>query len=202
MAENGIILPRDQERRPRADGLRRKRWSPTQGMGFLLSAEGDVLWSDPEWMPNALIDEGEASMLNVYLGGGANPSKYLCLINGGTTAPTETSTMAYLGGAAGANETQVPAANGYNRQQVLNGTGGADWTDDGLVGGDARYSSAQKTFGPATGSAWTATHAGMVTAATGQTAGSGKFLLFLALSASTTVAINQSFLYTLRFTQQ
>lgn len=195
--KSGIYLPPVPIPRPRADGTRRKRWSPTQGMGALLSPEGDVLWQDREWVPNALNDEGETDMLSVYLTATANPAKYVCLINGGTTAPTETSTMAYLGGGAGASESQVPAANGYNRQQILT----TDWTSDGLISGDARYSSASKTFGPATGAAWTATHAGLVTAATGQLAGSGKFLLFLALSASTTIAINQSLVYLLRMTQ-
>lgn len=166
------------------------------GMGALISPEGDVLWQDEDWQLNALDDEGEADMLNVYLAQGAHLTKYLALLNGTTTAPTETSTMAYLGGSAGANETQVPGANGYNRQQILN----TDWTNDGLIGGDFRYSAAEKTFGPAT-AAWTINQAALVTAATGQVAGSGKFLLHLALSATTTVAINQSFKYILRWTQ-
>lgn len=197
---NGLILPRSMECRPSPS---RRRWSPTQGFGAVLEPDGSVVWQEDEWQSNALIDEGEAAMLNDFLKESVSAanvgfgSKYLCLINGGTTPPVETSTMAYLGGAAGANETQVPAANGYNRQQVVAGT---DWTDDGLIGGDARFSAAQKTFGAAT-AAWTITHVGMVTAATGQIAGSGKFLLFLAISASTAVASGQSFLYTLRFTQ-
>lgn len=191
---NGIVLPRECERRPRPSG---RRWSPTMGMGSVIDPDGSVAWQESEWVPNALIDEGETDMLSVYLTAAANPAKYLCLINGGTTPPTETSTMAYLGGGAGANESQVPAANGYNRQQILT----TDWASDGLVAGDARYSSASKTFGPASGAAWTTTHAGLVTAATGQLAGSGKFLLFLALSASTTIAIAQSLVYLLRWTQ-
>ncbi len=106
--------------------------------------------------------------------------------------------MAYLAGGAGAKETRVPGVDGYNRQQV---TGTTDWTDDGLIAGDYRFSAAQKTFGPVTGTAWTINNAGMVTAATGQLAGSGKFILYLALSATTTIAVGQSMLYTLRFSQ-
>lgn len=159
------------------------------------SIDQETEWSP--WMLNALADEGEASMLNVYLKEAANVSKYLALIDGTTTAPAETSTMAYLGGGAGAKETQVPAANGYNRQQILN----TDWTDDGLISGDARFSAAEKTFGPASAT-WTANYMALVTAATGQIAGSGKFLLYLALSATTTIAINQSFKLVLRWTQQ
>lgn len=177
---------------------RKRLWSPTEGRGKLLSPEGDVLWEDPDWIPNALMDEGEASMLNVYLAEAANPSKYLCLIDGSTTPPAETDTMAYLGGAAGSREAKTPGSSGYNRQQIL----AADWTNDGLISGDIRFSAAQKTFGPASGSSWTFTHAGLVTAATGQSAGSGKFLLNIALSGPTTVNVGQSFVYTLRWTQQ
>ncbi len=193
--KNSIIYPKAQERRPRPYG---RRWSPTMGLGAVIEPDGSIAWQEDEWVPNALANEGETDMLNVYLVAGTNPSKYLALINGTTTPPTITSTMAYLGGAAGAGETQVPGANGYNRQQVLT----TDWTVDGIIGGFARDSSAQKTFGPATGSAWTVSHACMVTALTGQTAGSGKFLLWIALSATTTIAINQQFLYTLRISVQ
>lgn len=193
---NGLVLPRSTERRPRPHGKR--SWSPTMGLAAVLDPDGTVAWQEDEWVENDLANEGQSSVLSVYLAGGANPSKYIALINGGTTPPTKTSTMAYLGGSAGANETQVPAANGYNRQQILT----TDWAVDGIIGADERYSAAQKTFGPASGSTWTITHACMVTALTGQIAGSGKFILFLAISASTTIAINQSFLYTLRWTEQ
>jgi len=194
---SGIVLPSSH-----LPSLRRSAGKPrrslTMGIGALMSPEGDVLWQDPDWMLNALDDEGEQDMLSVYLAQSTHLTKYAALINGTTTAPTETSTMAYLGGAAGANETQVPAANGYNRQQILN----TDWVSDGLIGGDYRSSAAEKTFGPAATVSWTANNAGLVTAATGQLAGSGKFLLHIALSATTTVAIGQSFKYILRWTQQ
>lgn len=196
VTKSGIYLPPVPQLRPRAPE-KRKRRSLLMGIGALISPEGDVLWQDPDWMFNALDDEGEASVNNVYLKEAANPSKYLALIDGTATAPTETSTMAYLGGGAGAKETQVPAANGYNRQQVI---GTTDWTDDGLISGDSRFSASEKTFGPASGSAWIANYGALVTAATGQVAGSGKFLLHLALSATTTIAINQSFKYILRWT--
>jgi hypothetical protein len=192
---SGLILPRPTERRPRANG---KRWSPTLGFGAVLEPDGSVAWQEDEWTLNALTDEGEQSMLNVYLKELANPAKHLCLIDGTTTGPTEASSMAYLGGGAGAKETRVPGVDGYGRQQVA---GATDWTDDGLIGGDYRFSASQKTFGPATGTAWTINNAGMVTAATGQLAGSGKFILYLALSATTVIAVGQSFLYTLRFSQ-
>lgn len=167
------------------------------GFGAVIDPDGSIAWQEDEWTLNALTDEGEQSMLNVYLKELANPAKHLCLIDGTTTAPTEAAKMSYLGGGAGAKETRVPGVDGYNRQQIA----GADWTDDGLIAGDYRFSAAQKTFGPATGTAWTINNAGVVTASTGQLDASGKFILYLALSATTNIAVGQSFLYTLRFSQ-
>jgi hypothetical protein len=173
---------------------RKKLWSPTEGRGQLLSPEGDVLWEDPDWIPNALMDEGEASILDVYFREQANVSKYLALVNGGTTAPGETDTMAYLAGAAGAGETKNPGTNGYARQQIVAG----DWSVPALDVGDMQTAAAEKTFGPAATAAWTVTHVMLVTHATSQASGGGKAILFLPLAASTSIAIGQSFKYTLR----
>lgn len=162
-------------------------WSPTHGRGVLLSPEGDVLWEDPDWMPNALHDAGEQSMLNVYLKENANPSKYLGLLNDASIAETD-------GTMSAVTESQTPGTNTYNRQQIAAG----DWTDDGLQGGDYRFSAAEKTFGPITTSAITATHASLSTTSTG----AGLLLLTIALSGTTTVNVGQSFKYTLRWTQQ
>lgn len=194
---SGIRLPPVPERRPLTGGQARRRRDLHlyRGIGAVIEPDGTVAWQDPDWVDNVLADEGELDMLDVYLRAQANPSKFLALINGSTTAPIETSTMAYLGGAAGANESQVPGANGYNRQQINT----TDWSAPALTGGDYQSSAAEKTFGAAT-AAWTITHTALVTAATGQTAGSGRFLAYLALSATTTIAINQSFKYVLRWT--
>ncbi len=149
-----------------------------------------MLWEDPDWMPNTLADEGEESMLNVYLLEAANPSKYLGLLNDATIAETDDlGTMV---------ESKVPAADGYNRQQIAN----TDWSAPALDSGDMQTAAAEETFGPASGSAWTCTHAMLVTHLTSQSAGSGKFLLYVALSATTTVAVGQSFKYTLSWKQQ
>lgn len=166
---------------------RRKRlWHPTEGRGLLLSPEGDVLWEAPDWMPNALHDAGEQSMLNVYLKEQANVTKYLGLLNDASVAETD-------GTMTAVTESKTPGADGYNRQQILS----TDWTDDGLQGGDYRFSAAEKTFGPITGTAATATHASLSTTATG----AGVLILTLALSATTTIAVNQSFKYILRWSQ-
>lgn len=195
--ESGIYIPPLPQSRPLRDGRARRRETHLyMGLGAVIDPDGSVAWQEDDWTKNVLADEGENDMLAVYLTAATNPSKFLCLINGGTTPPSETSTMAYLGGGAGAQETQVPGANGYNRQQILT----TDWTNDGLQGGDFRYSAAEKTFGAATAT-WTITHSGLVTASTGQTAGSGKFLAFIPLSATTTIASGQSFKYIMRWTQ-
>lgn len=182
---SGIILPSSPVPQPKArPGARR---SPTCGIGALLSPEGDVLWQDDEWMPNALHDAGEQSMLNVYLKAATNPDKYLGLLNDGSIAETD-------GTMSAVTEADTPGTHAYNRQQILT----SDWTDDGLQGGDYRFSAAEKTFGQITGASVTATHASLSTTATG----AGVLLLTLALSATTTIAVGQSFKYILRWTQQ
>jgi len=167
--------------------LRPDRMHLVEGRGQLLSPEGDVLWEDPDWIPNALHDAGEQSMLNVYLKEQANPTKYLGLLNDGTVAETD-------GTMSAVTEMTSPGTNGYNRQQIL----AADWTDAGLQGGDYRFDAAEKTFGPITTANQTATHASLSTTATG----AGILLVTVALSGTTTINVGQSFKYTLRWTQQ
>lgn len=165
----------------------RKAWHPTLGRHRLLDPDGYVHpWS--EWMPNAVLDEGEYDCLNVWLAQAADLSKYLCLLKG--SAPAETDTMAFLA----ANENFNPPLNGYARIQIAAG----DWATPTLDSGDMKTTHGVKTFGPASSSAWTSlTGVGVVTAATGQTAGSGKFLIYQALSGTTTINIGQSFQYQL-----
>jgi hypothetical protein len=164
----------------------RKKVSLTQGRAQLLSPEGDVLWEDPDWMPNALANEGESSVINVYLREQSHPSgKYLGLLNDSGIAETDTlATMV---------ESVTPGTNGYNRQQIL----AADWSAPADSGdGDMQSSAAEKTFGPASGSAWTCTHAFLGTVLTGT---GGLFLLYVSLSATTTVAVGQSLKFVLRW---
>lgn len=95
-----------------------------------------------------------------------------------------------MGTMTAVNEMTATGTNGYARQQILS----TDWVDDGLILGDARFSAAEKNFGPATGAAQTATHSSLSTTATG----AGVLLATLALSATTTIAVSQSFRYLLR----
>lgn len=159
---------------------RKKAWSPTIGRATLLSPEGDILWQDPDWVQNTLADEGEASVLNVYFREQANPTKYGALL---TAAPSETTT----------NATMTELVGGaYVRQQYI----AADWSAPALDAGDMQTTAANKTFGAATGASWTGiTHFALVTSASGT---GGSFLLYLALSGTTTVAVGQSLIYTLR----
>jgi hypothetical protein len=164
-----------------------KRWSPTIGRFDVLDPDGSVAIAG-EWVPNALLDEGEENIINDWLREATALSKFLCLLKG--SAPAETDTMAFLA----ANENFAPPLNGYARQQIAN----TDWSVPALNSGDMQSTAAQKTFGPASSSSWASlTGVGLVTAATGQASGSGKFLLYVALSGTTTVNIGQQFLYTL-----
>jgi hypothetical protein len=181
---DALILPPIPQARPRAHG---RRTSLMMGVGVLLSPEGDVLWQDPDWQLNALHDAGEQSMLNVYLREQANVAKFLGLLNDATVAETDGTMTAVTETVA------TPPAQGYARQQIL----AADWTDEGLQGGDYRFSAAEKTFGPVSGSALTATHASLSTTATG----AGILLATMALSATTTIAVGQSFKVIFRWSQ-
>lgn len=184
---SGILIPRESERARPCGTRRRSRWSPTMGIGALIEPDGTVAWQDEDWQSNALHDAGELSMLSAYLKEQANPTKFLALLNDASIAETD-------GTMAAVTETKTPATGGYDRQAVIAG----DWTDDGLIGGDSRFSAAEKNFGPMTGAAATATHAALTTTLTST---AGLVLLTLALSATTTIAISQSFRYILRWTQ-
>lgn len=178
-------------------------WHPTRGRGFVLDPDlrefydrkGFIKTKDAavetDWVENALLDEGEQDLLNVYYLQTSDLSKYLALMKG--AAPAETDTLTFLAGGTN-GEGQTPAANGYNRQQILN----TDWGAPGLNVGDYQTTAAQKTFGPASGSNWASlTGVTLVTHVTSQSSGSGKLLTYVALSGTTTVNIGQSFLYTL-----
>lgn len=162
-----------------------KPWSPdgklhlVQGRGQIINPDGSIAWEE-DWQLNTLADEGEGSVLDVYLGEAAHPTKYLTML---TAAPAETTTMATM--------TERALTNGFARIQIAN----TDWAAKTLNAGDFQRTAAEKTFGPVTTADWTGlTHAALVTTATGT---AGLFLLYVALSATTTVAVGQSFKYTL-----
>jgi hypothetical protein len=154
------------------------------GRGVLLSPEGDVLAADPDWMPNALADQGELDILNDWLLGQATSAKYLALVSG---TPSDTTTVATM------TETTVAGTNGYARQQILT----TDWAAPVLNAGDYQTTAAAKTFGPNTGaSAWTISNAVLVTSATGLTSPATLFLVYIATTI-TSIPVGTSYVYTL-----
>lgn len=152
-----------------------------QGRATILNRDGSVAYQEPGWSDNFLADQGEESVLNVYFREQANVAKYLALL---TATPAETATPATM--------TELSGAGGYARIQIAAG----DWGAPALDSGDHMTTAAAKTFGPATGAAWTAvTYAALVSSASGTT---GIFVLAVPLAGSTVVNVGQSFQYTLR----
>src|SRR6267378_2133262 len=148
----------------------------------IISPSGETVQEQPELISNFLAQEGEQSILNVYLLGQTLPSLYLCLLS---ATPTATTTMATM------TEAQTPGSNGYNRQQILT----TDWSTPLLNNGDYQTNAATKTFGPASGANWTnISYAALVTTATGT---AGKFIAAVALQAPETVTIGNSIIYLL-----
>lgn len=196
IARPQIVLPRLSSgmiRDARREASRRDgRFHPTFGIGVVLEPDGTVAKDGfGEWNVNALINEGEQDVCNTWLLGTTILAKYLALLKG--AAPAETDTMAFLAGATN-GEILVPPTGGYSRQLIAT----TDWGAPVLNAGDYQTTAAQKTFGAnSSGSSWLVTSVSMVTAATGQTSGSGKHLVSTPTSAQpTTIAVGQSFLWT------
>ena len=177
--------------RPRRHGRPGQRdWHPTMGRGRLVSPEGDVLWLG-EWVENAVHDEGEKSMLDVYLRAQTNPSKYLSLAaQGNVTALADTVVMSDI------TEAETVGTHGYARQQINAG----DWSTPALASGDMQTTAAVKTFGPNTDAgAWSVSHTILGTAATGT---AGLLILSVPLSGVQSVAQDIAFTHELSWKQQ
>lgn len=184
----------------------RPRYSLVLGRGALYDPTDGILWEE-DWQPNALTNDGSTSIDNVYLKAGAQiTTTYLGLVMASTSnAPSATthSTDLTQAGAGGGSTVSEEGGGGYTRQTILS----TDWGSITISAG-SQTTAAQKTFGPVTTAAWTGaagasaaiTHAHMITTGTAFSA-TGTLILYIALSASTIVAIGQSFLYTLTFKQ-
>lgn len=123
------------------------------------------------WTPNALMDEGEKDILDVYFDDVAvRTSLFYRLYSDGAIA--ETDTLATLTGEV--------SGTGYGAQTVTRGT---DWADPTLDSGDMQTTSTQKTFS-ATGT-WTA--ADELVLATVGSGTSGLALAWVALSTTRTL---------------
>lgn len=128
--------------------------------------------ADRPWQPNALADEGEADMINVYFRTQAKRAQlYGRLFN---ATPTETSTLAGLSGEV--------TGTGYGAVTFTNAD--ANWSAPSLNSGDMQSTSNVYTF--TAGGAWTAaTYLVLATVSTGT---SGLLIIYSALSATRTLA--------------
>ena len=130
-----------------------------------------VIWEMID-APNALMDEGEQEILDVYLRAATPPtSHYFGLGNNGGTpgVPAETATLATI--------TEV-SGSGYARIAVARNT--TDWPTLALDAGDYQASSVTKQFS-ATGTWTAADYLFLTTVASGTV---GKLIATVALSAS------------------
>lgn len=173
------------------------KFSPTYWRYQHRTADGRVLWlsgigdvdlevgspehvealADQMFTPNALADEGEQSMLDVYFRGATAPTAfYIALYN---DTPVDTDTMASLAG--------EPSGSGYARQLVERSNTG--FPTLALDSGDFRAVSSVETFTASGGSIGPVTHACLVTAATGT---GGLHIAYNALSTSRTLASGES----------
>lgn len=169
----------------------RDGWSPTQwkfkherGDQLLWASDiGDVedrfimvgtpeyaeAMGDQRWTRNALADDGEELMLDVFFRGAALTSLYTGLVS---ATPTDTTTLATM--------TEVTGT-GYAR--IANARNTTDFPTLALNSGDFMVTSLAKVF--TAGGTWTGATYGFLTNASSGT--SGKFITYTALSATRTL---------------
>lgn len=156
----------------------------------IIDADGREVFDSGWWEPNAMANEGQASVLNVYWRETAVPDKYLTLLNMPGSPPGKTTTMASM------TEATTPGTDGYDRQQIVSG----DWSSPALSSGDEQIQAAQQTFGPFSDIV-PVSHVAVTSTATGT---GGIFILsvptayFTANVAARNFAVDESYLVTLR----
>lgn len=141
--------------------------------------KGNLIWKHRAF--NALADEGEENMLDLYLRGQNAPTTFFLRLYNDT--PAETDTLSDLTG--------EPSSNGYAAQEIPRDTNG--WPTLVLDGGDFQATSSQETF-VASGGSWGPVTNAVLATSTGT---SGKLVAFVALSASRTVNDGESIKITL-----
>ena len=167
--------------RPGEDGISRLLWASDGPEGSIYARKGEEIvkgsrmdlevTQDQLWSPNALMDEGEDDMLDVYFGAQAvRANTYFRLFADGAIA--ETDTLALL--------TNEVTGTGYAGIAVARGT---DWTGPTLDTGDMQVDSVTKSF--TAGGAWTA--ADELVLATVVSGTAGLALAWVALSATRTL---------------
>jgi hypothetical protein len=115
---------------------------------------GQIIWAS-DWVPNALADEGERNILDVYLRNQFAPSGFYVRLFADT--PVETDSLASLTGEPG-------GLVGYAPQPVLRSASAGGWPvlSNEFSGGDYQAESATVSF-KATGTWPTITHAVLAT---------------------------------------
>lgn len=140
--------------------------------------EFDALIREQPFFPNALADEGETDMLDVYFRAATAPTTfYVGLLN---STPTDTTTLTTM--------TAEAATGGYSRKQLARSAVG--WPTLALDVGDYRLVSAITTFTATGATIGPVTYSFLCSNAASGT--SGKFLAYTALSGSRTLADGDS----------
>ena len=157
----------------------------------IFDIEGKKIFDSEFYSPNALTNDGQAHMLNVWAREQSNNNKWLFLLNmAAGAAPTKTSTLATITEAVTIN------TNGYARTQIS----ATDWGAPSLDTGDQQITASQKTFGPFTGNV-PVSHVALASVASTFT---GTLFLYVstayhtANSAARTFVSGESYLVTLR----
>ena len=167
--------------RPDGDGVSRLIWA-SDGPGRSESLDGSIVKGSVEdlevigsqlWTPNALANEGEVDILDVYFDDQAvRTTLYFRLYN---DTPAETDTMGTLSGEV--------SGTGYLGIAVARGT---DW---GAPAHDTGTTSTTKTFTGGAGG-WSA--ATQLVLSTDQSGSTGLFIAWAPLSATRTLAENDT----------
>ncbi len=147
--------------------------------------DGNIIWEDI--IENALADEGEQAMLDVFYRNGAAPTQFYIRLYNDT--PVETDTLSTLTG--------EPAGNGYAPQLVERSNVGFP-TIQQDANGDWQIVSKTVTFSASGGSWGPVTYAVLATTSDN----TGKLIAFVALSQSRTLNDGESLDVQLTITQQ
>lgn len=148
-----------------------------------IGSDGTLKWAEARH--NALIDEGEQQILDVYLRGAAAPAGfYLGLTSMATLG--ETTTLATL--------TNEPAGNGYARQAINRDATADGWPTLALDSGDYQATGKTVTF-TASGAGFGPVDKAFMATTSDAT---GKLVSFTALSQSRTLAAGDTLQVTYR----
>jgi hypothetical protein len=159
-------------------------WASDLGELDVAHHDWQALEAEQPRRPNALADEGENNILDVYLRAATAPTTfYLGLLN---STPTDTTTLATM--------TSEPSTGGYARQQITRDSTG--WPTLALDSGDHMATATVETFTASGATIGPVTYAFLCTNAASGT--SGKFLVYNALSASRTLNDGDSLDVTMR----